>query len=523
MTNVLELKQKAAELNREVQTKLKLCDDGKMTMAEFSEFMDKAEEQDKEIASGIKAYNAAMKFTGGQGEGHEDGGVPTFEPTARMKTLEQNLKSFKRLQACAAANLANKGDGLGSFSFDIALKHPGDPGFEQAGYVDPDLLTKALVDPSIVTKAQGVANLQGAWTSGTTAPPTGTLAAGQLFPGGTAGPVIEPQFLPGITEMRFYPNVIASLFPSFPVSSPIVTYVKENVWNNAAAPTPEGATKPTSSHGVKRYTETIGKIANLERVTDELIQDAPLFWALVQRRGVQGVTRKEEVNMLAGTGMPGINGLLNRTAVVANSTYPTGFNAPETVAAVTNLVIGAGVGSGAASETVASVTPGRLVSATDPTLAGVTVAEAILQAITDIRLTRFYEPDAAVLNPLDWMKIRLAKDANGQYLGGSFFGTNYGVAANGGAPSSSLGVEQGLTLWNKRIVATPVEPEALVLVGAFSDAGEVLRLGGMRVDLTNTNGFDFEQNLWTMRIEERVGLRIESPELFELVQIDYTP
>jgi len=520
MPNVLELKQKSAELNRSVHEKRKECDEGKITLADFSTFMDGAEKQDREIGDGIKAYNAAMKFAGGDGDDPNPIGAPAVpEPSLKAKAIQDQLKTYSRMKACAAANLANKGDGLGHFSFDLNLKYPGDYGFEQAGHIDNELLLKALDDPDILTKAQGVANLQGEWTSGTTVPPTGTLAANQLFPPGTAGPVVEPQFLPGIVEMKFYPNVIASLFPTFPVTSPIVTYVKEDVWNNAAAPTPEAATKPTSSHGLKRYTETIGKITNLERVTDELIQDAPLFWALIQRRGVQGVSRKEEVNMLAGTGMPGINGLLNRTAVVANSTYPTGFNAPTVVAAITNLAIGNAVGAGASAETVASVLPGRKVTLPTDYTKGAAAAEAVLQAITDIRLTRFYEPDAAIMNPLDWQTIRLAKDANGQYLGGSFFGTNYGVAANAGQVSSSLGVEQGLTLWNKRIVASPVEPAGLVLVGAFQDAGEVLRLGGIRVDLTNTNGFDFEQNLWTMRIEERVGLRIQSPELFELLQL----
>jgi hypothetical protein len=60
-----------------------------------------------------------------------------------------------------------------------------------------------------------------------------------------------------------------------------------------------------------------------------------------------------------------------------------------------------------------------------------------LQAITDIRVTYFFEPDAMVLNPTDWTTIRLAKDANGQYLGGSFFGTNYGIGANSG----NVGIE----------------------------------------------------------------------------------
>jgi hypothetical protein len=37
--------------------------------------------------------------------------------------------------------------------------------------------------------------------------------------------------------------------------------------------------------------------------------------------------------------------------------------------------------------------------------------------------------------------------------------------------------------------------------------------------MTNTNGTDFEQNLWTARAEERIGLMVERPEVFELVKL----
>ena len=501
MPSVLELKQQAAELNRDVQTKLKECDSGTITVADFATFMEGAEKKDAEIASGIKAYNAANKWRSGQSDGGTEGeGAPPAPPApdAKMKAAQENWATYKELQAKAQANMVNKGSGKGDFSFQIGLRHDG-----------PEDLT---------FKAQGVAGLQGVGVAGTTAPPTGYIAPGAYFPtGGAAAPVVEPEFLPGISEMRFYPNVIAALFPSMPVSSPIVSYVREESFVNNAAAVAEGATKPTSWSGVKRYSETIGKIANLERVTDEMIQDAPYFWALVQRRGVFGVTRKEEIELLCGTGMPGVNGLYNRAAVQAGVGFPTGFNTPTTVAPLTNVVIGGAPGTGTASVTIPSVTPGRKVTLPTDYTKGTAAAEGILQAITDIRMTWFYEPDAVLLNPLDWQTIRLAKDANGQYLGGSFFGTNYGQGQNAG-PASSLGVEQGLTLWNKRIVSTPVQPLGLPLVGDFADGGQVLRLGGLRVDLTNTNGFDYEQNLWTMRIEERVGLLVDHPELFELVQ-----
>jgi HK97 family phage major capsid protein len=502
MPNVLELKQQAAELNREVQTKIKDCESGAISVADFSQYMENAGVRDAEIASGIKAFNEATRISGATGSFIDGiagdpalaGNPPAPQLDWMTKNAQENAATFKRLAECAQANIANKGSGRGSFSFDIPMK---------------------MADPfEVIMKAQGAAGVQGVNASGTTAPPTGVLPVGQYFPTGPAGPTVEPEFLPGIRELKFYPNVVAGLFSSYPVSGPIVSYVKETAWNNASAATPEGATKPTSTNTVKRYTETIGKITNLSRVTDELIQDAAYFWALVQNRGVQGVTRKEEIELLAGAGVPSVLGLLQRTAVNAGLSYPSGFTALEVVAPLTNVVIGGAPGAGASSTTIASVTPGRKLTTT-PTGAGVEIAEAILQAITDLRLTQFIEPDNAVLNPVEWQKVRLAKDQNGQYLGGSFFGTNYGNAQNAG----STGIQQGLTLWDKNVVTTPVQPQGLTLVGAFADGGQVLRRGGMRVDVTNTNGFDFEQNLWTARFEERLGLLVDFPEYFVLTQV----
>jgi hypothetical protein len=113
-----------------------------------------------------------------------------------------------------------------------------------------------------------------------------------------AATLVEPEFEPGIAELRFYPNVIESLFPSVPVNGGVVSYVKQTGMTNNAAATPEGATKPTSSVAVARYSDTIGKITNLERVTDETIEDAPQFWALVQQDGVLGVSASSRSNCL---------------------------------------------------------------------------------------------------------------------------------------------------------------------------------------------------------------------------------
>lgn len=459
------LRKQAAQLAGEVSAKMADVNAGKITHAEFAEFMDRAEAQNSEIETGIKNYERALAFRAAP----EDSGDPTpqDQPDPRIKSIQD---AYQRAKSAAAGHTRD------SVSFELGMK------------------------------AQGVTGLMGEAASGTDTP----SALSGYFLGGSAGPSVEPQFIPGIVDLRFYPNVIASLFPSMPVSSPVVSYVKEQSWTNNAAAVAEGATKPTSTLAVTRLTEQLGKIANLSRVTDEMIQDAPYFWALVQQRLAQGVIRQEEVQLLAGEGYPGVNGLLNRT---------TGFTKPQTVTAVTNLQVPAAStpGMGTSNNTVNSVTPGRNIVGTGagvgPT--GVAIAEGILAALTDIRILQFFEPDAIVLNPSDWTTLRLAKDDNGQYLGGSFFGTNYGQGA--GVPNANIG--EGFSLWGKRVVATPALPAGYVLVGAFAQAGQVLRKGGLQVDMTNTNGTDFEQNLWTVRAEERVGLLVDRPELFELIKL----
>lgn len=501
------LKKEAFELRDEVKAKSLAWRNGQMTDAEYSDFMDRADENNERIAKQTKNLERALAWRqGGGSDGATIDGHPvefdTDQMPASLRAKAARIEDAAKAWG-GAVNYA-KTRQQGSFSFDMGWKA-----------IDRDIpmhsLPAVLTDRDIelITKAQGLTGLMGEAASGTTAP--AALGNGQYFLAGSAGVAIEPEFLPGIVELRFYPNVIASLFPSMPVSSPVISYVRESAWTNNAAATNEGATKPTSTNALARFTEQLGKITHLAHVTDELIQDAPYFWSLIQKRIAQGVGRKEEIELLAGSGMPGINGLLNRSTSFTQHT--TGLTAISNLSIPTSGTPGAG----ATPDVVTSVTPGyQIVGATGLAPTGVQIAEGLLQMLTDIRTTRFFEPDAMVMNPVDYMTVRLAKDNSGQYLGGSFFGYAYGSAVD--VPASGA-VEEGLRLWGKRTLTTPVMPVGLNLVGAFAESGQVLRRSGLQVQTTNTNGFDFEQNLWTVRGEERVGLLVERPENFELGQL----
>ena len=463
------LVQRAKELEAESASHTADFEAGKITKAEYGERVAKAYDECQEIKKDLEVYRKAAELSGGTEVAPAD---PQIKQLAdeRMASAKAVSEEYAQLKAFASSKRQ------GSFAFDLGLK------------------------------TQGEANLMGENAYGTTAGVA--LTAGQYFLPGTAGPSVLPDFIPGILELRWYDNVIASLFPTFPTDSPVVSYVRETNWTNNSAATGEGQTFPTSTNQITRYTAQLGKVANIARVTDETIQDAPYFWALVQKRTAQGVARQEEVQILAGNGYPGVEGLLSLS---------TSFTLPQTVSAVTNLVVPASgtPGEGASSATISSVTPGRLIGTSAPTAPQ--IANGVLSMLTDIRVTHFFEPSAIVMNPYDWYTIRTWQDANGQYLAGSPFFTDYGQPQNNVRPDIQA-VDPTANIWGKRVAITPAIPQGYVLVGDFTNGAQLLRKGGLRVELVNTNGYDFEQGMWTMRAYTRVGLAVERPELFELAQ-----
>jgi HK97 family phage major capsid protein len=344
---------------------------------------------------------------------------------------------------------------------------------------------------------------------------TGPTAAGQSpFLPGAFGPGIQPMFIPGVVEQRFFELTIADLFTSVPTTSPDVTYLVESAANFQSTSVAEGAAYPFSSEQFARVYEQLGKVANAATVTDELLRDAPQLFNFLQGRLVEGIQRAEEVQLLAGSGYPGVNGLLTRS---------TGFTQhTNALTAMTSVAFPAAgtAGAGVQPASIASLTPGMKVQGTGTTGTppdGIAIAEAIAQAIVDIQLSIFYSPNAILINPNDFHTIRMVKDGNKQYYGGSMFGADYGYGQNEG--NGFLGMP-GQRIWNTRVVQTPVIPAGLIAVGYFGpESGYTLRREGISVQMTNSNGTDFVNGKVTMRAEERLGLAITRPKAFELIQL----
>lgn len=283
---------------------------------------------------------------------------------------------------------------------------------------------------------------------------------------GSAGPLIVPNLVPGIVGINQRPLVVEDLIPAGTTNSPAVWYVIESSWTNAADMVAEGGTKPAMNDVLQRVQEPVSKVAQLYKVSDEMISDASQYKSFLDARLVLGLRLKVQQQLLNGSGtLPQLRGLNNRS----------GFN--------TTVVSGSLAASNRAWFT------------------------AILDQITAIRTTGFVEPNAVLVNPLDWATLQKATDTNGQYYNGGPFMRQYGNSA----PNVT-------SIWGIPLVSTLEQPQGTALVGNFQDS-QVWNRAGIVVETSNSDGTDFQNDIVTVRGERRLGLAVYRPLSFGKVTL----
>jgi HK97 family phage major capsid protein len=147
---------------------------------------------------------------------------------------------------------------------------------------------------------------------------------------GGAG-MIVPQYQTDPVSILFKRLTVADLLASGQLDAARNTliYVKESSVTNAAATVAEGAAKPASDLNTAQVTETLHKIANTLKVSDEMVQDALATLSYVNGRLVLFVELTEEDELLNGSGSgTHVTGLLNRSGksadvAVGSDTVPT--------------------------------------------------------------------------------------------------------------------------------------------------------------------------------------------------------
>lgn len=141
--------------------------------------------------------------------------------------------------------------------------------------------------------------------------------------------------------------------------------------------------------------------------------------------------------------------------------------------------------------------------------------DAILKATVDIQTQTGEEDgliaDAIVVHPLDWYKLRTAKDNAGQYLLGGPIAGPYGNGVVEVAPNP----------WGVRyVVRSTAIAEGTVLVGAFFEGGTIYVRKGVTIKASDSHGDTFVHDMSTIRGFARLGFGVDYPQAFVKITID---
>jgi HK97 family phage major capsid protein len=261
-----------------------------------------------------------------------------------------------------------------------------------------------------------------------------TTAGWAPFPTQLRAPVMTAQTQP----------VVADLIPQDDTTEATIQWYEETVYTNAAASVAEGATKPEAALQAVLRQQPVVKIAVTLPVTDEQLMDVPQVRGYIDSRLTLMVKQQEQVQLLRGTGV---------------SPQLQGFHTKP------------GIGSIARGSNEDN-------------------ADVFLRAITQVNaVAGLANATGIVMNPLQWLAIRLVRTSTGDYMWGH-------PALVGPA-----------TLWGLPVVQTNAETAGLGLVGDFQMYSHISRRLGMRIDVGYINT-DFKDNIQRIRVEERLSLEI---------------
>jgi hypothetical protein len=238
--------------------------------------------------------------------------------------------------------------------------------------------------------------------------------------------------------------LVSDLIPQDDTNQPAILWYEETLFGDNAAATAEGGTKPETSLGMTLQTQPVVKIAVMLPITDEQLQDVPQVRSYIDQRLTLMIKRAEEVELLGGSGVsPHLMGFHNKSGI------------------------------------------GHTVR-----INGEDNQDAILRAITDVNnITGYADASAVILNPLQWLAIRLIRTTTGDYIWGH-------PALQGPA-----------TLWGLPVVSTNAQTDGRALVGDFNMYAHISRRLGVRIDVGFIND-DFQKDIQRIRLEERLSLEI---------------
>ncbi|EPP2221937.1 phage major capsid protein [Acinetobacter baumannii] len=258
----------------------------------------------------------------------------------------------------------------------------------------------------------------------------------------------------GTTPIIAKPNqrlTIRDLLAPGRTGSNAIAYLRETGFTNNAALVPENTAKPYSEITFEEVMESVKTIAHMLKASKQILDDLPQLQSFINNRMLNGLKRAEDTQLLFGSGVGNnLNGIY---------TQATAYSAPITIANPTKVDI---------------------------------IRLAMLQAA----LAEYYAT-GTVLHSKDWTEIQLLKDTTDAYLFTGPFGTM--------TPS----------LWGLPVAETnQAGLDGKFLTGAFAEGAQIFDREDANVVISTENQDDFENNMISVRCEERLALAVYRPEAF---------
>jgi len=283
-----------------------------------------------------------------------------------------------------------------------------------------------------------------------------TLTSLTTDAGGSVGAAIERTRLPGILALPQRRLTVRDLISPGRMDGNSLEYVKETGFTNNAGMVAEGAAKPSSDIKLAMVTTSAKVIAHWMKASRQVLDDIPQLASMIDQRLLYGLAYKEETQLLNGDGTgQNLHGIIPQATAYSAPFTPTDGTAIDTI---------------------------RL---------------AMLQAAL-----AEYPATGTVMNPIDWARIELTKDAGGNYIIG--------------VPQGNIGA----TLWGLPVVQTQAITVDKFLTGAFRLGAQLFDRWDARVEVGYEND-DFTKNLVTILGEERVALAVYRPEAFIYGDLGY--
>jgi HK97 family phage major capsid protein len=248
-----------------------------------------------------------------------------------------------------------------------------------------------------------------------------------------------------VVDFATRPLQVAQLLPQTTTRQNAIQYMEETTYTNNATEIAEAGTFPEAALVLTEQSVLVRKISVFLPVTDEQLEDETQVRGYIDNRLGFMVRQRLDSQLLVGNGTaPNLRGLNNIAGI---QTQPRG---------------------------------------TDP------VPDAVYKAMTKVRTIGQAEPNLVVMNPNDWMGIRLLRTADGIYIWGN--------------PSDS-GPER---VWGLTVSQAQAQTAQTGIV-ADTQFIELATRRGLDIQVSNSHGTFFIEGKQAIRVDIRVALVVYRP------------